>query len=43
MKEEENKNPKNKIACDHCGKKIEKNEIIKLKLKNKKLNYGNKI
>ena len=37
MKEEENKNPKNKIVCDHCGKKNEKNEIIKLKLKNKKL------
>ena len=37
MKEEENKNPKNKIVCEHCGKKIEKDEIIKLKLKNKKL------
>lgn len=37
MKEEENKSPKNKIVCEYCGKKIEKNEIIKLKLKNKKL------
>ena len=33
MKEEENKSPKNKIVCEHCGKKIEKDEIIKLKLK----------
>jgi hypothetical protein len=37
MKEKENKSPKNKIVCEHCGKKIEKDEIIKLKLKNKKL------
>ena len=37
MKEEENKSSKNKIVCEHCGKKIEKDETIKLKLKNKKI------
>ena len=40
MKKEKNKNSKNEVVCEHCGKKIKKDEIIKLKLKNKKtLNF----
>lgn len=37
MKEEKNKDTKKQIICEYCGKKLEKDEIIKLKLKNKKL------
>lgn len=37
MKDAKEKNAEGKITCEHCGKKIEKNKIIKVNLKKSKI------
>lgn len=37
MKDAKEKNAEEKITCEHCGKKIEKNKIIKVNLKKSKI------